>query len=757
MKEYRNKAFVLLALFLILTFESEGKPSISKGQIAEPAFNHQGDLIYIYNNTEEKISLETLKFQTKESFSLTIPLGEKSRSPIIKKDRKGQIWVVWEEWEADRSSIFLGQLKENKIIHSQLIYEAEGINICPDLSFDSNDNPGIVWINYKGRQYKVFVRESISRNIWLINFPLLSSAFNPQIITDLQDHVWVFWSGRDNKNEEIYYRVFNQYDWTPLNTINLQSNFPQINPTITLDGKGFIWLAWSGYDGKDYEIYCKFWNGKEWSKIIGITDNSKKDDSFPCISIVSDDIPIIAWTQSGGEGSQVCIKYSENNSWSEEIKISPKRGQNIFPKIVVERERIGIIWLSQNEIESELILFHQLKEKKPPDESFFKIHIIYNPSLNEDKYIGFGDSITYGYIYYEEAPEKGYIPRLEILLDQNFGDTEVVNEGWPGEITQNGLARIDKVIGNHMARYLLLMEGTNDVVFKRISMDTTAFNLEQMVKKCIDFGLFPALATIIPRNDWRWHREFFRDRIFYLKEGNIKSIKHKFQPTLSYTLRPYQKKDDYRPWFEEVDTYGRLNSVSLSLDNYFDARRQDEKGRSTYSQSANFILTQGYDIDEATEENAPGEKREPFSPLNASLSLTPYPALSLTASGTWNHYKEYISSGIVGLDLTVKRSGGRQDSYSIDYVFARDSTRNLNYELTMNLLYGFSVGAQARRDLNMKHDIENSYWIDYQSQCWGFRLIYEDLDEDTRAMLFFSLLGIGKVATFEVEEEKKVD
>jgi len=518
MKEYRNKAFVLLALFLILTFESEGKPSISKGQIAEPAFNHQGDLIYIYNNTEEKISLETLKFQTKESFSLTIPLGEKSRSPIIKKDRKGQIWVVWEEWEADRSSIFLGQLKENKIIHSQLIYEAEGINICPDLSFDSNDNPWIVWINYKGRQYKVFVRESISRNIWLINFPLLSSAFNPQIITDLQDHVWVFWSGRDNKNEEIYYRVFNQYDWTPLNTINLQSNFPQINPTITLDGKGFIWLAWSGYDGKDYEIYCKFWNGKEWSKIIGITDNSKKDDSFPCISIVSDDIPIIAWTQSGGEGSQVCIKYSENNSWSEEIKISPKRGQNIFPKIVVERERIGIIWLSQNEIESELILFHQLKEKKPPDESFFKIHIIYNPSLNEDKYIGFGDSITYGYIYYEEAPEKGYIPRLEILLDQNFGDTEVVNEGWPGEITQNGLARIDKVIGNHMARYLLLMEGTNDVVFKRISMDTTAFNLEQMVKRCIDFGLFPALATIIPRNDWRWHREFFRDRIFYLND-----------------------------------------------------------------------------------------------------------------------------------------------------------------------------------------------------------------------------------------------
>ncbi|GAG15709.1 unnamed protein product, partial [marine sediment metagenome] len=84
-------------------------------------------------------------------------------------------------------------------------------------------------------------------------------------------------------------------------------------------------------------------------------------------------------------------------------------------------------------------------------------------------------------------------------------------------------------------------------------------------------------------------------------------------------------------------------------------------------------------------------------------------------------------------------------------------SRYLNYGLAISLLYGFSVGAQAKRDLMIKHDIENTYWINYQSQCWGFWLLYEDLDEDTRTMFFFRLLGIGKVATFEVEEEKKVD
>jgi hypothetical protein len=62
------------------------------------------------------------------------------------------------------------------------------------------------------------------------------------------------------------------------------------------------------------------------------------------------------------------------------------------------------------------------------------------------------------------------------------------------------------------------MEGTNDVVFKRISMDTTVYNLEQMIKICRNKLVFPVLTTIIPRNDKRWQKVFFRDRIFELND-----------------------------------------------------------------------------------------------------------------------------------------------------------------------------------------------------------------------------------------------
>ncbi|MCX6561130.1 MAG: SGNH/GDSL hydrolase family protein [Candidatus Aminicenantes bacterium] len=135
---------------------------------------------------------------------------------------------------------------------------------------------------------------------------------------------------------------------------------------------------------------------------------------------------------------------------------------------------------------------------------------IFNPALNESRYIGFGDSITYGTINHDYHPELGYIPRLEALLDTAYGPSEVVNEGVGGEETSQGNLRIDTVIAIRQARYILIMEGTNDVTFLR-PVSTIIGNLRTMIGKCLSYGLLPVLATIIPRRDDKWyiasHRE----------------------------------------------------------------------------------------------------------------------------------------------------------------------------------------------------------------------------------------------------------
>ncbi len=242
------------------------------------------------------------------------------------------------------------------------------------------------------------------------------------------------------------------------------------------------------------------------------------------------------------------------------------------------------------------------------------------------------------------------------------------------------------------------------------------------------------------------------ERAFAVGRGTGTRVKHKFQPVLSYNLRPYPEERGFSPWFEPVDTLDRLNSISLSFQNYFDSCREDKEGRRAYSQSANLTIMQAYDLDEAMEDKPPGVERKPYDPLETTLSLTPYPALDLSASANYDHYEQHLSSGSFGLDLLVKRSGPRNDRYSIDYVYSRDSTKQLNYEIAIHLFHGLSIGAERMRDLIEKHDTEDAYWIEYQSQCWGIRLTYEDLDEDRRAMLSFSLLGFGGAGAFTMAQ-----
>jgi lysophospholipase L1-like esterase len=137
--------------------------------------------------------------------------------------------------------------------------------------------------------------------------------------------------------------------------------------------------------------------------------------------------------------------------------------------------------------------------------------------LDWQKFIGFGNSITLGVLKGESTPDKGYIPRLEILLNQNFGVGEVTNDGKGGETTKEGLSRIDDVLNNQSAKYLLLMEGTNDMKNVGIPVETAAFNLEEMAKRCIDFGTSPAIASIIP-NKGAWDDQLIRDRIYSLND-----------------------------------------------------------------------------------------------------------------------------------------------------------------------------------------------------------------------------------------------
>jgi len=123
--------------------------------------------------------------------------------------------------------------------------------------------------------------------------------------------------------------------------------------------------------------------------------------------------------------------------------------------------------------------------------------------LDDQKLSAFGDSITFGAMNGPYQVE-GYPPRLQVLLEDLFTDPRLSNRGIPGEPTWEALSRVESVISADLALYFLLMEGTNDVSTSSYSMETTAFNLRQILLICRDYGVYPLVSNIIPRARSRW-------------------------------------------------------------------------------------------------------------------------------------------------------------------------------------------------------------------------------------------------------------
>jgi len=238
------------------------------------------------------------------------------------------------------------------------------------------------------------------------------------------------------------------------------------------------------------------------------------------------------------------------------------------------------------------------------------------------------------------------------------------------------------------------------------------------------------------------------ERIYDISWGDATGMMHKISPVLSYRHRelvenwnPKEKK----PWFEPIESEGDINKINFSIENFFNGRHVNSKGRKSYQQWATFDVTQGYDLIEAKKPLETGQKRKSFTPLSLELTFTPSSNINLSANASWDHYDESINRAYASLDLYLPRAGGLRDMLKLDYLYRAGIEESLQLESEVNLYYGFSVGGYLQQDFYEDHNISNGFWIRYLDQCWGVRLALENDDIRTRVMLVFELVGLGEI------------
>ena len=94
------------------------------------------------------------------------------------------------------------------------------------------------------------------------------------------------------------------------------------------------------------------------------------------------------------------------------------------------------------------------------------------PLASNATVLAFGDSLTYGT---GSSVNNAYPAVLESLINR-----KVINAGVPGEISQQGLARLPRLIAQYRPDLIIICHGGNDLL-RKLDMKQTKENIQRMI------------------------------------------------------------------------------------------------------------------------------------------------------------------------------------------------------------------------------------------------------------------------------------
>lgn len=107
-------------------------------------------------------------------------------------------------------------------------------------------------------------------------------------------------------------------------------------------------------------------------------------------------------------------------------------------------------------------------------------------------YVAFGDSITYGYNP-DNSSQQSYPDKLFRKLLET-----VINKGWPGDSSRDGVDKVGQLLSNYRPGYLLILFGANDCIWWPWAVDLIIEHLRTIIQSAKNNKTIPVIATLTP-------------------------------------------------------------------------------------------------------------------------------------------------------------------------------------------------------------------------------------------------------------------
>ena len=137
---------------------------------------------------------------------------------------------------------------------------------------------------------------------------------------------WLAWTSSprsDPSRRELYVSRWAAGAWTEPQAVPTGAATRVSNPVLAAAADGVMWLAWSGLDGADTDIYASRWDGQSWSAPLQVSGEPARDDSQPHMVVAGDGRPWLVWTgYQSGPDDDIYASHWTGAGWTVEQMVN---------------------------------------------------------------------------------------------------------------------------------------------------------------------------------------------------------------------------------------------------------------------------------------------------------------------------------------------------------------------------------------------------------------------------------------------------
>ncbi len=344
--------------------------------------------------------------------------------------------------------------------------------------------------------------------------------YRPQLVVAGDGRPWLVWVGHQGgPDDEIYASYWTGAGWTAEQMVSQDDDLLDTRPSLAIGPDGRPWLAWLGHvatgERSTGRILFARWDPSlsAWTpeQLASSSPALSVEEGSPSLTVDGQGRLHLAWVAAARSATALAHAYWTGSGWAEPQAIHTGVAADMLA-LTSGDGQVTFLWLDQSGALAPLAqaavgataqpLAAWIDSRPSPEAS--PVDSVPN------RYMAFGDSITCIPACDPEVPPPWapYPVRLESRLDIHVRPSEVGNFGLSGELTwqqpdKGGLNRIDDAVNGYQPRYVLIMEGTNDVTVHRDPGEVYGY-LDQMIYNARHAGVenvYPMLATLIPRLD----------------------------------------------------------------------------------------------------------------------------------------------------------------------------------------------------------------------------------------------------------------